>query len=125
MRPTLPETLRLKITYQRVEDLIPYAGNARTHSDKQIHQIAESIRTFGFTNPVLIDGTCSIVAGHGRVAAARRLGYEDVPVIELAHLSEAERRAYIIADNRLAELAGWDRDILTIELQALSDNRSA
>ena len=121
MRPTLPETLRLKITYRRVEDLQPYAGNARTHSDKQINQIAASMRTFGFTNPVLIDGTGSIVAGHGRVAAARRLGIDEVPVIELGHLSEAERRAYVIADNRLAELAGWDRDILAIELQALSD----
>ena len=121
MRPTLPETLRLKITYRRVEDLQPYAGNARTHSDKQIDQIAASMRTFGFTNPVLIDGTGSIVAGHGRVAAARRLGIDEVPVIELGHLSEAERRAYVIADNRLAELAGWDRDILAIELQALSD----
>ncbi len=121
MRPTLPETLRLKITYRRVEDLSPYAGNARTHSDKQINQIAASMRTFGFTNPVLIDGAGSIVAGHGRVAAARKLGYGEVPVIALAHLSEAERRAYVIADNRLAELAGWDRDILAIELQALSD----
>jgi DNA modification methylase len=119
--PTLPETLRLKIAYRKVDDLKPYAGNARTHSDKQIEQIAASIRQFGFTNPVLIDGAGDIVAGHGRVAAARKLGFDEVPVIELAHLSEAERRAYVIADNRLAELAGWDREILAIELQALSD----
>ncbi|MEN9409443.1 MAG: hypothetical protein RL216_1417, partial [Pseudomonadota bacterium] len=119
--PTLPETLRLKITYCKVEDLRPYAGNARTHSDKQIDQIAASIRQFGFTNPVLVDGSGGIVAGHGRVAAARRLGLAEVPAIELAHLSEAERRAYVIADNRLAELAGWDREILAIELQALSE----
>lgn len=119
--PTLPEALRLKITYRKVEDLRPYAGNARTHSDKQIDQIAASIRQFGFTNPVLVDGSGGIVAGHGRVAAARRLGLAEVPAIELAHLSEAERRAYVIADNRLAELAGWDREILAIELQALSE----
>ena len=119
--PTLPETLRLKIAYRKVDDLKPYAGNARTHSDKQIEQIAASIRQFGFTNPVLIDGAGDIVAGHGRVAAARKLGFDEVPVIELAHLSEAERRAYVIADNRLAELAGWDREILAIELQVLSD----
>lgn len=119
--PTLPDALRLKITYRKVADLKPYAGNARTHSDKQIDQIAASIRQFSFVNPVLIDGDAGIVAGHGRVAAARKLGYDEVPVIELAHLSEAERRAYVIADNRLAELAGWDREILAIELQALSD----
>jgi DNA modification methylase len=104
-----------------VEDLKPCAGNARTHSDKQIDRIAASIRQFGFTNPILIDDTGGIVAGHGRVAAARKLGYDEVPAIELAYLSEAERRAYVIADNRLAELAGWDREILAIELQALSE----
>ena len=119
--PTLPETLRLRVTHRKVDDLKPYAGNARTHSDKQIEQIAASITQFGFTNPVLIDGDGGIVAGHGRVAAARKLGVAEVPVIELAHLSEAERRAYVIADNRLAELAGWDREILAIEFQALSD----
>lgn len=117
----LPVETRLKITYRKVEDLKPYAGNSRTHSDKQIDQIAASIRQFGFTNPVLIDGAGSIVAGHGRVAAARRLGIDQVPVIALAHLTEAERRAYVIADNRLAELADWDQEILAIELQALSD----
>lgn len=119
--PTLPEALRLKITYRKVGDLKPYAGNARTHSEKQIDQIAASIRQFNFVNPVLIDADDGIVAGHGRVAAARKLGFDEVPVIELAHLSEAERRAYVIADNRLAELAGWDREILAIELQALSE----
>jgi DNA modification methylase len=119
--PTLPDTLRLKITYRKVADLKPYTGNARTHSEKQIEQIAASIRQFNFVNPVLIDDAGGIVAGHGRVAAARKLGYDEVPVIELAHLGEAERRAYVIADNRLAELAGWDREILAIELQALSE----
>jgi DNA modification methylase len=117
----LPDTLRLKITYLKVDDLNPYVGNARTHSEKQITQIAASIRQFGFTNPILIDDANGIVAGHGRVAAARKLGCAEVPVIELAHLSDAERRAYVIADNRLAELAGWDHEILAIELQALSD----
>ncbi|WP_433989371.1 hypothetical protein SuNHUV7_39380 (plasmid) [Pseudoseohaeicola sp. NH-UV-7] len=78
--PTLPDTLRLKITYRKVEDLKPYAGNARTHSDKQIEQIAASIRQFNFVNPVLIDGDDCIVAGHDRVAAARKLGYNEVPV---------------------------------------------
>lgn len=118
---TLLETLRLKIAYRGLDDLQPYAGNARTHSEKQVSQIAASIRQFGFVNPVLIDRDGTIVAGHGRVAAARILGLDDVPVIELAHLTEAKRRAYVIADNRLAELAGWDSEILAIELQGLSE----
>ena len=121
LAPQLPKSLRLKVEYRKVDDLQPYAGNARTHSDKQIAQIAASIRLFGFMNPVLIDAADGIIAGHGRVAAAQTLGLTDVPVIKLAHLSEAERRAYVIADNRLAELAGWDRDILAIEFQALSE----
>ncbi|WP_299356162.1 DNA methyltransferase [uncultured Shimia sp.] len=117
----MPETFRLKIEYRKIDDLLPYAGNARTHTDKQIAQVAASIRQFGFTNPVLIDGKRGIVAGHGRVAAARTLGIADVPTIQLSHLSDTERRAYIIADNRLAELAGWDHEILAIEFQALSE----
>ena len=118
---SLPDATRLKIVYRKTDELIPYAGNARTHSEKQITQIAASIRKFGFANPVLVDGDGIIIAGHGRVAAAKRIGVDMVPTIELAHLSEAERRAYVIADNRLAELAGWDREILRIEFQALSD----
>ena len=118
---TLPESTRLKITYRKIGELIPYTGNARTHSDKQIAQIAASIRQFGFTNPVLIDEDGSIVAGHGRVAAAKQLGIAEVPTIVLGHLTPAERRAYVIADNRLAELAGWDREILKIEFQALAE----
>lgn len=118
---TLPESTRLKITYRKTGDLVPYSGNARTHSDKQIAQIAASIRKFGFTNPVLIDEDGSIVAGHGRVAAAKQLGIAEVPTIVLGHLTPAERRAYVIADNRLAELAGWDREILKIEFQALAE----
>jgi hypothetical protein len=121
LAPQLPKSLRLKDEYRKVEVLQPYSSNARTHSDKQIAQIAASIRLFGFMNPVLIDTADGIIAGHGRVAAAQTLGLTEVPVIELAHLSDAERRAYIIADNRLAELAGWDSDILAIEFQALSE----
>jgi DNA modification methylase len=103
----------------RVADLIPYARNSRTHSDEQVAQIAASIREFGFTNPVLVDGERGIIAGHGRVLAARKLGLDEVPVIELAHLTEAQRRAYVIADNKLALNAGWDMDLLKVELGGL------
>ena len=101
--------------------LIPYAGNAKLHSDAQIDQIAASIREFGFNNPVLIDPQGGIIAGHGRVLAAQRLGLEQVPCITLGHLTDAQRRAYIIADNRLGETGGgWDEQILAAELEALS-----
>jgi ParB-like nuclease domain len=99
--------------------LVPYKSNARTHSKKQIRQIADSIERFGFTNPVLIDDANQIIAGHGRVEAAKLLDLEGVPALRIAHLSEAEMRAYVVADNRLVELAGWDREILAIELQGL------
>jgi DNA modification methylase len=99
--------------------LKPYARNSRTHSDSQIRQIAESIRAFGFNKPVLIDGNDEIIAGHGVVEAAKLLALESVPTIRLEHLSEAEKRAYILADNRIAEMAGWDKEILAIELQNL------
>jgi DNA modification methylase len=99
--------------------LVPYGRNARTHSDHQIDQIAASIREFGFTNPVLVDGENGIIAGHGRVLAARKLGLDAVPVIELAHLSAEQKRAYILADNQLALNAGWDLDILGDEWGAL------
>jgi hypothetical protein len=111
----------LNIEYRPIEALIPYASNSRTHSDAQVAQIAASIREFGWTNPVLVDGDNGIIAGHGRVLAARKLGMDTVPVIELAHLSEAQRRAYIIADNKLAENAGWDDELLRLELGALRD----
>jgi len=104
-----------------VAALKPYCGNARTHSKKQIRQIADSIKRFGFTNPVLISDDGEIIAGHGRVEAARTLGQACVPTIKLSHLNEAERRAYVIADNKLALNAGWDKEILAIELQALVD----
>ncbi len=104
-----------------VADLVPYARNARTHSEAQVARIAGSIREFGFNNPVLVDAESGIIAGHGRVLAARKLGLERVPVIELTHLSEAQKRAYVLADNRLAEQAGWDREMLGLELADLSE----
>ena len=110
---------KLSIDHRPPGELIPYARNARTHSKKQIAQIASSIAKFGFNNPVLIDKEGRIVAGHGRVEAAKQLGIETVPVIGLEHLSDAQKRAYILADNRLADKAGWDREILAIELQYL------
>lgn len=109
------------IEHRSVESLLPYQGNARTHSRAQIKQIAASITAFGFVNPILIDAAGEIIAGHGRLAAAKFLGLTEVPVLSISHLSPAEKRAYILADNRLAEKAGWDRDILAIELQALVD----
>ena len=109
----------MQIEYRPIEALIPYARNSRTHSDAQVAQIAASIREFGWTNPVLVDGDNGIIAGHGRVLAARKLGFEQVPVIELAHLTESQKRAYVLADNKLAENAGWDDELLRIELEAL------
>ena len=111
----------LAIVYRPIAELIPYARNARTHSDAQVAQIAASIREFGFTVPVLVDGGNGIIAGHGRVLAARKLGMDRVPCIELAHLSEAQRRAYILADNKLALGAGWDTDLLRLELADLRE----
>jgi len=102
-----------------IEKLIPWAKNPRTHSDAQIAQIAASIEQFGFNNPILVDTKAGIIAGHGRLLAAQKLGLEEVPVIVLDHLSEAQKRAYIIADNQLALNAGWDEDLLRAELAAL------
>ncbi len=104
-----------------VERLIPYARNSRTHSDAQVAQIAASIREFGFTNPILIDADGGIIAGHGRVLGARKLGLCDVPCIRLGHMTETQRRAYVIADNRLALGAGWDEELLSLELAELSE----
>ncbi len=109
------------IVTRKVDDLIPYARNSRTHSDAQVAQIAASVREFGWTNPVLVDGDNGIIAGHGRVLAARKLGMEEVPCIELAGLSDTQRRAYIIADNKLALNAGWDDELLAIEFAELAD----
>jgi hypothetical protein len=108
-----------KMELVAVARLKPYGANARTHSKKQIRQIADSIQRFGFTNPVLIDDEGMIVAGHGRVAAAKLLKLTAVPALRLSHLSDAEKSAYILADNRLAEKAGWDKELLAIELQGL------
>jgi len=111
----------LAIAWRPLGDLIPYARNPRTHSDAQVAQIAASISEFGWTNPVLIDGENGIIAGHGRVMAARKLGLERVPVIEPAHMSEAQKRAYVLADNQLALNAGWDDELLRLELTDLSE----
>ena len=111
-----------QIEHQAVSALIPYARNSRTHSDEQVAQIAGSIREFGFTNPVLIDKDGTIIAGHGRVMAARKLGMETVPCIRLGHLTQAQVRAYVIADNKLALNAGWDDAMLKAELDALRED---
>ena len=112
-------TQNRKLEWRSISSLIPYARNSRTHSDEQIAQIAASIKEFGWTNPILVDGDNGIIAGHGRLSAARKLGHEEVPVIELKDLTETQRKAYIIADNRLALNAGWDNEMLTIELNDL------
>jgi DNA modification methylase len=118
----MPEsTPHPSIEHRAPSSLHPYARNARTHSRKQLRQIADSITRFGFTNPVLISDGGEIIAGHGRVEAAKLLGLETVPALRLSHLNEAERRAYVLADNKLALNAGWDQDLLAIELQALID----
>ena len=109
----------MKIEYTLVRELRPHPNNARTHSKKQIRQIAKSIAKFGFCNPVLIDDSKQIIAGHGRVEAAKLLGIDAVPTCRLSHLSDADKRAYVLADNKLAEKAGWDRELLAIELQGL------
>ncbi len=115
--PKMADHIELK----SVDELIPYNKNARTHSESQVSQIAASIIEFGFTNPVLIDGEKGIIAGHGRLMAAKKLGLKEVPVVVLDHLSETQKKAYIIADNKLAENAGWDEEILASELVDLKD----
>jgi DNA modification methylase len=111
----------MKIEQLKVNDLIPFINNSRTHSEEQVGQVAASIREFGFTNPILVDGDNGIIAGHGRLMAARKLGLESVPSIRLTHLSEAQKRAYVIADNKLALNAGWDEELLSLELGELKD----
>jgi DNA modification methylase len=107
------------VVMTRVGDLTPYARNSRTHSDEQVAQIAASIKEFGWTNPILIDGEKGIIAGHGRLKAAMRLGLEEIPAIELSHLTEIQKKALIIADNKLALNAGWDNELLSLELEEL------
>lgn len=111
----------LSVEYIPLASLTPYANNARTHSSEQVAQIADSIRAFGWTNPVLIDETGGIIAGHGRVMAAEQLGMIEVPCIRLFGISETKKRAYALADNRLALNAGWDDTLLAQELVGLSD----
>lgn len=110
-----------KIEQIETGKLIPYARNSRTHSEAQVAQIAGSIREFGFTNPVLIDAENGIIAGHGRIMAAQKLGLKDVPCIRLDHLTETQRKAYVIADNKLALNSGWDEEMLSLELSDLRE----
>lgn len=119
-KTTPPTANDLRVVYRSIEELQPYKRNARTHSDAQVEQIVESIKRFGWTNPVLIDDAGSIIAGHGRVLAARKLGLDEVPTIELGHLTEQERRAYVIADNKLALNADWDVQLLSLEIEELA-----
>lgn len=105
-----------------LSDLVPYARNSRTHSESQVEKIAQSIKEFGFINPVIVDSGNCIIAGHGRVMAAQKIGMDVVPVIEASHLTDAQRRAYVIADNKLALDAGWDDEILKSEFDALADS---
>lgn len=114
-------TPTLQIEYRAIDALLPYARNPRTHSPAQIAKIAASIVEFGWTQPILVDGDNGIIAGHGRLAAARKLELAEVPVIELGHLTAAQKRAYVIADNRLALDAGWDDELLALELTELSE----
>ena len=109
----------MQVEQLAVMDLIPYVNNSRTHSDEQVTQVASSIKEFGFTNPILIDDDGGIIAGHGRLMAAKKLGLVEVPCIRLGYLTEAQRKAYVIADNKLALNGGWDNDLLKIELTEL------
>jgi DNA modification methylase len=111
----------MQVEQRKIEALIPYVNNSRTHSDEQVAQIAASVREFGWTNPILVDGQNGIIAGHGRLAAARKLGLTEVPVIVLDHLSEAQKKALVIADNKLASNAGWDDEMLRLELSDLQE----
>lgn len=113
---------KIEITYRPIDDLKPSPGNPRTHSKKQVKQIERSIREFGFVNPVLVDKEGRIIAGHGRVMAAKNLGMTEVPAVDVGHMSAVQARAYLIADNKLAENAGWDLDLLKAELKELSFN---
>jgi ParB-like chromosome segregation protein Spo0J len=110
-----------KIEQLSVDSLIPYSNNARTHSDDQVTQIASSIKEFGFNNPILVDKTNGVIAGHGRLMAAKKLGMDTVPCIKLEHLTDAQRKAFILADNKIALNSGWDYELLKVEVENLSD----
>jgi len=111
-----------KIEQISVDVLIPYSNNARTHSDDQVTQIASSIKEFGFNNPILVDKENGVIAGHGRLMAAKKLGLDKVPCIRLEHLTDAQRKAFILADNKIALNSGWDYDLLKVEVENLSDS---
>ena len=113
--------MNLEVTYLATTDLIPYVNNARSHSDQQVAQVAASIKEFGFNNPILIDEHNGVIAGHGRLAAAQKLNINTVPTILLEGLSEAQRKAYVIADNKLTENSRWDFDLLSLEIEQLKD----
>ena len=112
--------MKQQIEYVETSKLVPYARNSRTHSDEQVAQISASIKEFGFTNPVLIDDEGVIIAGHGRTMAAQRLDMKEVPCLRLGYLTDAQKKAYVIADNKLALNAGWDDEMLAIELKELN-----
>ena len=112
----------LKINYRETGELIPYINNSRTHSEHQVQQVASSIKEFGFTNPILLDENKGIIAGHGRLAAAQLLKLDKVPTITLEGLSEAQRKAYVIADNKLALNADWDYEALKLEMLDIADD---
>ena len=112
----------LKIEYKKTGDLIPYINNSRTHSEQQVQQVAASIKEFGFTNPLLVDEQGGIIAGHGRLQAAQKMGMDEVPTIMLEGLTEAQRKAYVIADNQLALNAGWDFEALKIEMESIAED---
>ena len=109
----------ISIQFRSTAEITPYARNSRTHSDEQVAQVAASIKEFGWTNPILVDETNTIIAGHGRLMAAQRMGMAEVPTIMLANLTEAQKRAYVIADNKLALNAGWDEEMLAVEIEDL------
>lgn len=115
--PEMPESIEIVA----LSDLLPYARNSRTHSEAQVKKIIASIQEFGFTNPVLAAEDGEIIAGHGRVMAAKKIGLKSVPVIRLPHLTEAQRRAYVVADNRIALDAGWDQELLRLEIGEIGD----
>jgi ParB-like chromosome segregation protein Spo0J len=117
--PTITPVIPDHIEIWPTERLVPYARNARSHAPEQVAQIAASIVEFGFVNPILVDTNSGIIAGHGRLLAARKLGMLKVPVVVLDHLNETQRRAYILADNKIAENAGWDEELLADEIRAL------
>ena len=117
----MKEVVRLKIIFKKTMELIPYINNTRTHDEKQIKQIASSIKEFGFNNPILIDEKGEIIAGHGRLLASELLKLEEVPCIELKHLTKAQKKAYVIADNKIALNAGWNEELLKLEIESLKE----